>query len=66
MVDQIVILHIHICREKASFSGWWMSGPVCLREEITNWEFTLALTNVRSSAEDGITDRQCAIPIGSS
>jgi hypothetical protein len=51
MVDRILFEFIYL-EEEGHFGGWKMShrvGP----EEINNGEFTLALTNVRSLAEDG-------------
>jgi len=45
-----------IIRKKHHFSGWWMSCPVSLQRE-----FVLALTSVKSLAEDGIMDWMRAI-----
>ena len=50
MVDQICFVFIYLER-KHHFSGGKMYGPVG-PEEINNGEFTLALTNPRSLAED--------------
>jgi len=49
--------------QEISATGRCLAWRVC--EKRINFEFTLALTNVRSLAEDGIMDRMHAIRMGS-
>ena len=63
MVDWIIILGIHICREEASFQRPEDVSP-CESGRDKKLEFTLALTSMRSLAEDNIIGSDSCNPDG--